>query len=253
MFGLEKLVVNVEFCWQNRQTIAIGGPGGANICGAAIVEHIGRRGMTLQFIDVKTSRTAEVLRRGCDAAASLLRETTGQPLNLAISHVDFLTFEAKLASAEIGEPPELVGASQDFDGDLSGQAYLLFEANEGLSLVRSLLRQHPEPDFMTEIDQSALTEIANIVINACLDDLAKGGRADLGNTVPVVVRGSLATVLRSLREQSAEAVITSLKIAFSLSEGETVGELIFLTPAERFAEFWRAAVRDIRIPVPLHG
>ncbi len=209
--------------------------------------------MTLQFIDVKTSRNAEVFRRGCDAAALLLRETTGQALNLAITHVDFLTFETKLASSEIGESPDLVGASQDFSGDLTGQAYLLFETSQGLSLVRTLLRQHQEPDFMTEIDQSALAEIANIVINACLDDLAKGGRADLAGTVPVVVRGTLATILRSLHEQAAETVIISLKIAFSPAEGGAVGELIFVTPAERFAEFWRAAVRDIRIPVPLHG
>lgn len=209
--------------------------------------------MTLQFIDVKSSRTAEVLARGSKAAAALLCETAGHPVDLSVTDVDFLTLETRLAGAEIGEQPAMAGVSQDFGGDLSGQAYLLFEASEGLALVRMLLRQHREPDFMTEIDQSALTEIANIVINACLDDLAKGNRGDISGTIPAPVRGTLAAILRGVHGQSVGAVILSLKLVFSLAPGEIAAELMFVTPAERFAEFWRAAVRDIRIPVPLHG
>ena len=209
--------------------------------------------MTLQFIDVKNSRTAEVLARGSKAAATLLCETAGHPVDLSVTDVDFLTLETRLAGAEIGEQPPMVGASQEFGGDLVGQAYLLFEAGEGLTLVRMLLRQHREPDFMTEIDQSALTEIANIVINACLDDLAKGNRGDIAASVPVPVRSTLAAVLRGLHGQSAGAVILNMKLLFCLAQSEIAAELMFVTPAERFAEFWRAAVRDIRIPVPLHG
>jgi CheY-specific phosphatase CheX len=106
---------------------------------------------------------------------------------------------------------------------------------------------------MTEMDQSALTEIANIVINACLDDLAKGGRGELGSAPPAVVRGTLATILRGAQDQSADAVTIGLKLVFSLAEADIGAELLFIIAAERFADFWRAAVRDIRIPVPAHG
>ena len=209
--------------------------------------------MTIQFIDGKSSKTTEVLARGCRDAAALLCETVGQSIDLMVSQFDFLTMETRLACAEIGDQPALLGASQEFSGDLSGHAYLLFEASQGLTLVRKLLGQHREPDFMTEIDQSALTEIANIVINACLDDLAKGCRGEVRSTVPAPVRGTLATVMRGGAELSAGAMLLCLNLAFRLPEDHVAAELILLTPADAFAGFWQAAVRDIRIPIPIHG
>lgn len=209
--------------------------------------------MTLQFIDVKDSTTAELFTRGCETAAAILRETAGQSLGLAVTRFDVLTLETRLAACEIGERVALVGASQEFAGDLAGQALVLFEAEAGLRCVRALLQQHPEPEFMTEIDQSALTEIANIIINACLDDLAKGVRGDVTSGVPTALRGDRATILQGLQEPAAEAVTLAVQLALTLPQAEIKTELLFLTAAEGFAEFWRAAVRDIRIPVPLHG
>lgn len=209
--------------------------------------------MTLQLVDGKSGKAVEILVRGCEAAASLLRDLSGQALDLAVTHVDFQTLETRLAGAEIGDPLPVAGASQEFAGGLSGQVSLVFEAGQGLSLARALLRQHREPDFMTEIDQSALTEIANIVINACLDDLAKGCKGDVTSTAPIPIRGSLATILHQLQAQAVSTLTLSLKLAFSLPQGKVMAGLLFSTPAEGFAKFWRAAVRDIRIPVPLHG
>ena len=209
--------------------------------------------MTIQFIDGKSSKTTEVLSRGCRDAAVLLRETAGQSVDLTVSHVDFLTAETRVACAEVGDQPVLLGASQEFSGDLSGLAYILLEASQALTLVRTLLGQHRDPDFMTEIDQSALTEIANIVINACLDDLAKGCRGEVRSAAPMPVRGTLATVLRSGADVSVGTMVLCLKLIFKLPAHDIAGELLLLTQTDSFAGFWQAAVRDIRIPIPIHG
>jgi chemotaxis protein CheY-P-specific phosphatase CheC len=208
--------------------------------------------MTVQFIDGKSSKISDVLARGCRDAALLLCETTGQQLALAVSEVDFLTVETRVACAEIGEQTTLIGASQEFSGELSGQALLLLEADKGLTLVRALLGQHRDPDFMTEIDQSALTEIVNIVINACLHDLAKGCRGEVRSSVPAPVNGTLVTILRGGADVSADTMSLCLNLTFRLAEDQISARLL-LTPAASFAGFWQAAVRDVRIPMPVHG
>ena len=76
---------------------------------------------------------------------------------------------------------------------------------------------------------------------------------DAASAAPMPVRGTLATVLRSGADVSVGTMVLCLKLIFKLPAHDIAGELLLLTQTDSFAGFWQAAVRDIRIPIPIHG
>ncbi|MEK7705148.1 MAG: response regulator [Myxococcota bacterium] len=78
---------------------------------------------------------------------------------------------------------ELACVRQPFTGTTDGTAYLLLNAQSGLSLVNALAKDRTTPsEALSTADQSMLTEVGNILINSLVGTLANtlGIRFDFG-------------------------------------------------------------------------
>lgn len=196
--------------------------------------------MTLQFIDLRPGKTAEVLARALRAAGRVLTDISGCEIALSVSAVDQTPISRRIAAADQDAGAPVVGVSQGFAGPLSGQALLLFAEPTGLALIRRLLRQDDTPAFVTEMDAAALAEIANATVNLCIAELSAGIGVEIGTKAPVPQRGLAATLLRIFDEADDLQVVT-LRLTVLAAQQEFHAELLFLLHEPEVDRFWRAA------------
>ena len=87
------------------------------------------------------------------------------------------------------ETDQLVAVRQGFEGAFSGQALLIFPESNSLELVRAVTGDELSPEDLQEMEQEALSETGNIVLNGCLATMANMLQKPLTMSLPQVLRG----------------------------------------------------------------
>ncbi|MBV1909629.1 MAG: chemotaxis protein CheC [Kangiellaceae bacterium] len=171
---------------------------------------------------------AELLNIGMGSAASSLSEMVGETVILSVPSVAFLPQDIA-----VGKIKEIVGdritaVRESFKGSFWGDALLLFPANQSFDLVRALLKDDSLPlEMLSEMEQEALTEIGNIILNACLGSLANIFNQNLTYQLPVYSQGDCEEVMTGNSGNSKEGILL-LKMEFSLQETNIRGALSLL-------------------------
>jgi chemotaxis protein CheC len=107
------------------------------------------------------------------------------------------------AIANLGErgTRPLVAVHQDFGGDLSGRALLIFPEAKSMELVRAVVGSELSLEDIMELEQEALAETGNILLNACLATMANSLQRSIKISLPEVVHG-VGTALFELSPNS---------------------------------------------------
>jgi chemotaxis protein CheC len=106
---------------------------------------------------------------------------------LSVPSVEILTRQA--AVQLVTKQERLVAIRQDFSGVLSGRALLIFPEAGSLELVRIVVgRQLPIEDIV-ELEDEALAETGNIILNSWVATIANLLKHGLKMSLPVVLRG----------------------------------------------------------------
>ncbi len=89
-----------------------------------------------------------------------------------------------------GDSGKLCSIAQHFEGDdglLGTEAMLLFPERGSLEIVRCMLGESsPAADQISELEQDALAEVGNIIINSCMNSLAMIFDTEMVGTLPGV-------------------------------------------------------------------
>src|SRR6201999_859153 len=91
------------------------------------------------------------------------------------------------------EPSQLVAVHQVFEGDITGRALLIFPETKSLELVRAVTSGSLPLEDIIELEQEALAETGNIILNGCLATIANMLHRSLKMSLPEVLRGNAAT------------------------------------------------------------
>jgi chemotaxis protein CheC len=104
---------------------------------------------------------------------------------------------------------------------------LLFPEEKSLELVRILLKDDLPLDILSEMEQEALTEVANIILNACLGSLSNMFQNELVYNLPVFSQGSVDSIFH-LSEYNEEDLVLLLRMEFNVSHHNVNGYLSLL-------------------------
>jgi len=122
--------------------------------------------------------------------------------------------------------PNLVAVRQDFSGAFSGRALLIFPETNSLELVRAVVgRELPLEDIVT-LEDEALAETGNIILNGWVATIANLLRRGLKMSLPVVVRGDSDQLFTSA--ETAPTLVLFLHIRFEISKKEIRGYVALL-------------------------
>jgi chemotaxis protein CheC len=183
----------------------------------------------------------ELLNIGFGRAGASLSQLTGHRVILDVPHVT--VHEISDLSAALREVirDEVASVHQIFSGPVSGDALLVLD-HQGASRLKELLTD--EPALPLAIDASArevLTEVGNILLNACLGTFGNLLKVQVSFSVPRLNLESLSAIVESLRV-NREGLRYALVVhaGFRLRDREVKGYLVIVLSVSSLDRLVRA-------------
>jgi chemotaxis protein CheC len=197
----------------------------------------------LALDELELDALTELVNIGVSRAAASLRTMVGEQVLLSVPSLEVLS-RAK-AAVLIGEREgdRLVAVRQDFAGAFSGQALLIFPEANSLELVRAVTGELASPEEAAELEEEALAETANVVLNRCLATLANMLERPLDMSLPQVIRGEGGRLFELGSISGPDAVVLFLYINFSINNRDIRGYIAMLMDLPSL-ETLRLLIRD---------
>lgn len=168
---------------------------------------------------------AEVLNIGMGSAAASLSEMINDEVKLSVPAVEFVTREVAAEHIYKKAKMDVSGVHQHFQGAFSGDAMLLFPEQQSLQLVRAVLQQDDITlDDLTEMEQEAMTEIGNVILNSCLCSMADMFGKEMHGEIPEFIQGSITRILtKGSNGSQSEAIVLLLNMDFAVDKKNIQG------------------------------
>jgi chemotaxis protein CheC len=160
----------------------------------------------------------EVVNIGVSRAAVSLRKMVGQQVVLSVPSLELIsrTAAAKLVSER--ESDELIAVCQDFEGAFSGRALLIFPEPSSLTLVRAVAGLALSGEEAGLMEDEALAETGNVVLNGCLASMANMLKQTFSLSLPRIIRGDGRLLFEAPDALSGEGMVLFLYINFTISD-----------------------------------
>ncbi len=181
------------------------------------------------FNDLQSDVLTEAFNLGMGLAGSSLSQMVGEEITLSVPTLLHLKHEEAAARLAKENVVTVTGVTQHFDGPFSGNAMLLFPAEKCLSLVQLLLKDTVPADEMTELQEEALCEIGNIILNAGLSSIANMFDHEVHSDLPNFVQGESLDVLNINNDDTH---VFFMQVDFSISSQDIHGYVIYLLDTE---------------------
>lgn len=171
----------------------------------------------------------EVINIGFGRAAAALSRLTGQRVQLEVPRVTLCPLDELSDRLRPLIQNEVASVHQIFSGPVAGDALLVVD-QQSAAILKELLTN--EPSMPLEIDESArevLTEVGNILLNACLGTFGNVLHVQVSFSVPHLTLETLEGVVRSItidREGLRYAMI--VHAAFRLKNSSLTGYLVIV-------------------------
>jgi len=180
----------------------------------------------LVLTDRQNDALAELINIAFSRTGAALSELTGQRVLLSPPSVSIhRTAELPRVLAKF-IPGEVASIHQVFAGPVAGDALLLLNYDGAMELT-NLLIDEPIPDFLDESAREVLTEVGNILLNACLGMFGNLLRVHVSFSVPRLHLESLDDLVASLltgEDDRRYALVVST--AFQVRDSAVSGFLV---------------------------
>lgn len=185
----------------------------------------------MQLTERQTDALTELINIGYARAAGALSELTGHRILMEVPQVSIHPIHeigALLGRFIVGE---IASVHQVFSGPVGGNALLLLD-QEAAMLLNQLLTNEPATPGERMLDASArevLTEVGNIVLNACLGVFGNLLHVQVSFAVPRLHVESLDDVLGSIMVDHQELHYgLTVQTKFSLRNSNVSGYLVIV-------------------------
>ena len=139
----------------------------------------------------------ELINIGYARAAAALSDLTGHRISLEVPEVAIHLIGEIREKLQRVIKGEVASVNQVFSGPIRGNAILLLDREAAL-LLNSLLTDRPDVSELDGAAREVITEVGNIVLNACLGAFGNLLKVQVSFTVPYLQIEHVERVLRSI-------------------------------------------------------
>jgi chemotaxis protein CheC len=144
---------------------------------------------TIQLSAMELDAFTELVNLGVSNAALSLREMVREEVILSVPKVTLISREQAINNLGEDRSARLVGVHQNFEGDITGRALLIFPEKNSIELVRAVVGSNLSVEDLVELEQEALAETGNVLLNSCLGTIANQLGRSLKISLPEVIYG----------------------------------------------------------------
>jgi chemotaxis protein CheC len=203
--------------------------------------------------EIEQDALAEIANLGVSRAANSLRQMVGEQVLLSVPAVKIVKRQAASKLVERDNSKRLVAVQQSFEGPFAGKALLIFPEAQSLELVRSIVGDGHSLEDLIDLEQEALAETGNIILNGCLATIANMLHRTMRMSLPSVVRGDGQALFGS--GISGEQFVLFLYIDFNIKKHNVRGFIALIMDLPSIAalkEIVNDYVNNIQRQSPSH-
>jgi chemotaxis protein CheC len=179
---------------------------------------------TPHLTELELDALTELVNLGVSHSAANLGRIVGRQILLTVPSVRLVSPEEAIELLS-GTSRRLVGVRQAFEGEISGRAMLIFPKMSSLELVRAVMGRELALEDIYELENEALAETGNVVLNGCLATMANTLQRNLRISLPSVLRGEPAEFFELPGPPRLGDVVLFLSIKFTVHERDIQGNL----------------------------
>jgi len=178
----------------------------------------------IQLSELQYDAIVELLNIGMGSAASSLSEIVNEEIKLSVPSLELLCRKEVVEYFDVLSQ-EIVAIKQSFQGAFHGDALLAFAQNKGIRLVSILMKRQISINELVELEADAITEIGNIVLNACLATCNNVLSQKLITEIPIFLKGSAKEIFNNGKLAN---MVLFLHVKFSLQYEDIDGYVAFI-------------------------
>ncbi len=204
----------------------------------------------IEFSELERDALAEAFNLSLGEAAATFSTMVHEEIELSVptvevvSHADFVSQVESLLHKTRNMRVASISQSFESDAGFDTRTFLLFPEQGSLEIVRRMLGDDTPIEQITELEQDALAEIGNVIINSCMSSLANLFGARLEGTLPLVETATSSTLLR---DRAPDAVMLVARITMSMSAHDISGLVLFVMDVPSLTKFMQELRRVFRM------
>ncbi len=177
--------------------------------------------------EIEHDALVEIFNIGVGHAAAAMSNIVNEEVTMSVPSIRFVNRAEAAQMLVNNEPRRICGISQYYSGAFSTEAILMFPEDKSLEIVRLMVGELVPLKELTEMEQEAMSEIGNIILNSCVGTLANIFGQELQGSLPAYHVGTSEDILGAAGEQ-ADAVVLMLHIDFILEKHQIHGYVAFI-------------------------
>ncbi len=181
--------------------------------------------------ELENDALIEIFNIGVGHAAASMSAIVNEAVRMSVPSISFIprAEAARLLGAGDAGPDRICGVSQHYAGAFETEAILMFPEDKSLDIVRLMVGEAVPLKELTEMEQEAMCEIGNIMLNSCVGTLANIFQRELQGSLPQYHIGTSDQILSATAAGSqADAVVLMLHIDFLLEKHQIHGYVAFV-------------------------
>jgi chemotaxis protein CheC len=178
--------------------------------------------------ELELDALTELVNLGISQAAKSLAEMVREEVALSVPRVALVGREEAIETLGEGEAKNLVAVHQIFEGEITGRALLIFPEAKSLELVRAVIGGDLSIEEILELEQEALAETGNIILNGCLATMANLLERSLKISLPEILHGAGAEFFNLAPPPDAGETVMFIYINFAVRKRDIEGYLAML-------------------------
>ena len=191
--------------------------------------------------DIEADSLMEIFNIGVGHAAAAMSNIVNEEVRMSVPTIRFTTRSD--AADELGAGVSLFGISQHYEGAYATEAVLMFPEAASFEIVRMMVGDLIPAHELGEMEREAMSEIGNIVLNACVGTLANMFQKELQGSLPEVRVGTSKEILNPDKDEN-DPIVMMLRIDFALERQQIQGYLAFILDM--------SALQDLREQIRLY-
>jgi chemotaxis protein CheC len=177
--------------------------------------------------ELEVDAITELVNLGVSRAAANLARMVHEEVILNVPKVVLMNRREAIEALSARESKSLVAVHQTFEGEITGRALLIFPEEKSLELVRAVVGSDLPLEEIIELEQEALAETGNIILNSCLATIANSLESNLKISLPEVLRGESSNFF-NVEPPSAARTVMFIYINFAMQKRDINGYIAMM-------------------------
>jgi chemotaxis protein CheC len=193
----------------------------------------------VRLSELELDALTELVNLGVSRAAANLAVMVREEVLLTVPKVTLMSRHDAIRTLGERESRSLVAVHQTFEGAITGRALLIFPEENSLELVRSLVGAELSNEDIIELEQEALAETGNVILNSCLATIANSLQSSLKMSLPEVLRGESSRFFNLPPPPAAGSTVLFIYINFAVRRRDITGYIAMMMDMPSLAELQR--------------